>query len=135
MAVAHDVVKHGVMSRMRFDDAAHGGDFVGVENRAEIGLLPFENRGQGRGHPHVFVRQDHARLGLAGGPERVKGGDRRLGEAHVLLKIPDVFELRTLDAEFLPELVLKLADFPGVVSADIQEEHFRRADHAGGLIT
>src|SRR5438552_1434248 len=59
----HDVVEHCVMAGMAFDQAAHGGHFVGVKNCAEISLFLIENGGEGGGHSHVFVREDDTWLG------------------------------------------------------------------------
>ena len=108
--------------------------FVGVEDRAEVGAIAFQDRGQRGRHAHVFVARDHARLDGAGRAQRMQRGDRRLGEAHVLLVVPDVLVLAAVDAELFPELEFELADLLRVVAADVDQQNFRHADDAGFLV-
>ena len=64
----------------------------------------------------------------------MQGGDGRLGEANILLVIPDIFVARRLDAEGLPQVVLEDADFFHVAVADINEQHLRSAGDSGILL-
>ena len=59
---------------------------------------------------------DDARLELAAGAQGVQGRDGRLGQAHVLLEIPDVLVLAAFDAEVLPQIEFEDADLLHVVS-------------------
>ena len=65
MAESHDVIEHRVVARMVLDDPAHRRDFVGVENRAEVGLFSLENRGQAVGMPmYSWLRITHGSTSL-----------------------------------------------------------------------
>jgi hypothetical protein len=131
---AHHVVKHGVVAGMAFDEAAHGGDFVGIKNGAKVGFIVIENRRQGRGDAHVLVGEDDAWLTGGADAQGMQGGDGRRSEADILLVIPDVFEAGRFDAKLLPQLKLELADSLLVESGDVNQKHFRRADDAGALL-
>ena len=66
---AHYVIEHGVMAGMMLDQTAHGRDFVGVKDGAELRAPGVHDGGEGRGHAHVFMRKDDARLGLGADTE------------------------------------------------------------------
>ena len=85
-----DVVEHGVVAGVFFDEAAHGGDFVGVEDGAE--LAGVEGTGaEGGGHAHVFVAEEEGRVAALA--RRVGDARRasRPGQAmrQVLFVVPD----------------------------------------------
>jgi hypothetical protein len=123
---AEHVVEHRVMAGMAFDDPAHRRDFMRIKDRAEVGAITFEHGRQRRGDAHVFVAQDHARLGDAGRrSERVQRCDRRRREAHVLLVVPDVFILAGIDPELLPQHVLELADLLRVKARYVDQQDLR----------
>ena len=114
---------------MALDDAAHGGDFVGVEDGAEVRAVAFHDRRQRGGHAHVFVAENDARLEtLLAAPSACSAAIAGLRESHVLLVVPDVFVLAAVDAELFPELELELADFLLVVTADVDQQDFGHAE-------
>jgi hypothetical protein len=119
---------------MTFDDAAHRGALVGVEDGAEVGLLPFQHRGEHRRHAHVLVREHDARFGRAGGAQRVQRGHRRLGEAHPLLVVPDVVVLRGGDAELFPQAELEGGDLLLIEARHVDQQDLRRRGDAGVLV-
>ena len=130
----HDVVKHRVVTGMPLDDSTHGGDFVGVEDRAEVAAVPFEHRGQAGGDAHVFVREDHARLARAAYPEGMQRLHRRRAKAHVLLEVIHVFILRAFQPELAPAGVFEVVDLVFVEARDVDEQHLGRRDDAGRLV-
>ncbi len=131
---AHDVVEHRVVTGVAFDDAAHGGGLVGVEDGAEVGVAFLHDGRQRGGDAHVLVGENDAGLDGGGRAQGMEGGDRGLGEADVLIEIPDVIVLGRIEAEALPAFELEFAELFGVVAGHVDQEDFGRADDAGLLL-
>ena len=125
-----DVVEHGVVAGMLFDDAAHGGDFVGVEDGTKLARVAGAG-GEGGGHSHVFVGEDDRLVAVHAGADGADGFEAGLGDAEVLLVIPDVFVLGGIDVVIFEEDEFEDAHFFGVVGADVDEDDFRFGGDAG----
>ncbi len=64
----------------------------------------------------------------------VQGGDGRLGQAGVLLVIPDVLVFAAVDAEFFPKLEFEFRQPAGVVAAHVEQDDFGDGNSAGFLV-
>ena len=125
-----DVVEHGVVAGVLFDEAAHGGDFVGVKDGTELARIARAGA-EGRGHAHVFVAQDDGFVAVATAADGADGFEAGLGDAAILFVIPDVLVGGAVDAVVLKEDKLEHAHFFRVVGTDVDEDDFRFGGDAG----
>jgi len=126
----HHIVKHRVMAGVSFHYASYRSHFVGVENRPEI-VRRIQLGCKHRWHPHKFVRDDDSRAVPLRCAYRLKHGNSRRRQTHVLLIFPQVLIKVTPQPELAEHPALKVVDRPLLDSRHVNQYHFRTASYTG----